>query len=221
MNERTPLVSRFLIKGSLQAVAVSSTDTLPMVHLIWDRRGQVEEADGCPQHRTAKLTTNKAPDKALWPQRGLPPQATSGAQRLGVENGAAEGPGLGHTSSPRPSMATPAAGPRFLTLSRLPPPPPKGRRLPSGSSCEGLVVALAAMATPEVAWVHGRWNGDFKRARFRSSRSRASSANHRPSSRWGRRACAALRRVVRSAFFRPGGRIGGRPWWPASFREQW
>lgn len=37
----------------------------------------------------------------------------------------------------------------------------------SGSSCDGFVVALAAMAAPEVACVHRRRDGEFERARFR------------------------------------------------------
>lgn len=41
---------------------------------------------------------------------------------------------------------------------QLPTPLPTGQRLPRGSSCEGLVVALAAMAAPEVACVHRRLN---------------------------------------------------------------
>lgn len=45
---------------------------------------------------------------------------------------------------------------------------PAGQPVPRGSSCDGLVVALAAMATPEVVCVPRRPDGEFERARFRS-----------------------------------------------------
>lgn len=85
-------------------------------------------------------------------------------------------PGVPALSRPRaaagtrkPSRAEPRGAPPPCPAAGAPrvQPPAPGPPLPSGSSCDGLVVALAAMATPEGGLRPVATDGDFKRARLR------------------------------------------------------